>query len=70
MRIFLGALALLSTVFMAIPSGASDTAEVIIVKIPQEAVIEQKKVDKKELECMASNIYFEASTQGDRKSVV
>ncbi len=64
MRIFLGALALLSTVFMAIPSGASDTAEVIIVKIPQEAVIEQKKVDKKELECMASNIYFEASTQG------
>ena len=64
MRVFLGALALFSAVFMSIPTGASDTSKVIILRIPQEVVVERDKtVDKKELDCMAANIYFEASTQ-------
>ena len=64
MRVFLGALALFSAVFMSIPTGASDTSKVIILRIPQEVVVERgKTVDKKELDCMAANIYFEASTQ-------
>ena len=64
MRVFLGALALFSAVFMSIPTGASDMSKVIILRIPQEVVIEREKtVDKKELDCMAANIYFEASTQ-------
>ena len=64
MRVFLGALALFSAVFLSIPTGASDMSKVIILRIPQEMVVERgKTVDKKELDCMASNIYFEASTQ-------
>ena len=64
MRVFLGALALFSAVFMSIPTGASDMSKVIILRIPQEVVVERgKTVDKKELDCMAANIYFEASTQ-------
>ena len=64
MRVFLGALALFSAVFMSIPTGASDMSKVIILRIPQEVVVERDKtVDKKELDCMAANIYFEASTQ-------
>ena len=64
MRVFLGALALFSAVFLSIPTGASDMSKVIILRIPQEVVIEREKtVDKKELDCMAANIYFEASTQ-------
>ena len=64
MRVFLGALALFSAVFLSIPTGASDMSKVIILRIPQEVVVERDKtVDKKELDCMASNIYFEASTQ-------
>lgn len=64
MRVFLGALALFSAVFLSIPTGASDMSKVIILRIPQEVVVEREKtVDKKELDCMAANIYFEASTQ-------
>jgi len=64
MRVFLGALALFSAVFLSIPTGASDMSKVIILRIQQEVVVERDKtVDKKELDCMASNIYFEASTQ-------
>ena len=64
MRVFLGALALFYAVFLSIPTGASDMSKVIILRIPQEMVVERgKTVDKKELDCMASNIYFEASTQ-------
>ena len=64
MRVFLGALALFSAVFLSIPTGASDMSKVIILRIPQEVVVERDKtVDKKELDCMAANIYFEASTQ-------
>ena len=64
MRVFLGALALFSAVFLSIPTGASDMSKVIILRIPQEMVVERgKTVDKKQLAGMAANIYFEASTQ-------
>ena len=46
------------------PTGAGDMSNVIIVEVPQKvAPVERKRVNKEELDCMASNIYFEASTQ-------
>ena len=60
MRAFIGAVALclLFTLIVA-PSKAGDKSNVIIIKAPKQ----RQLVDKKELDCMASNIYFEASTQ-------
>ena len=57
MRVFLGALALFSAVFLAIPTGASDMSGVIIIKIPQEVAVEKEKlVDKKELDHIGDHI--------------
>ena len=61
MRALIGVLALcLSFTLVVVPSEAGDTADVIVVKVPE---VKKILVDKKELDCMASNIYFEASTQ-------
>ena len=61
MRTLLGVLALcLSFSLVVVPSEAGDTTDVIIIKVP---VIRKNLVNKEELNCMASNIYFEASTQ-------
>jgi|TARA_R110000803_G_scaffold152009_4_gene217077 spore germination cell wall hydrolase CwlJ-like protein len=61
MRTFLGAVALfLSFSLIAVPPQAGDASKVIIIKVPEVAKI---LIDKKELDCMASNIYFEAATQ-------
>ena len=61
MRAFLGAVALcLSFSLFISPSTAGDMTKIIIVKVPE---IRKVLVNKKELDCMASNIYFEASTQ-------
>lgn len=61
MQAFLGAIALcLSFSLVVAPSTAGDMTNVIVIKVP---VTREVLVDKKELDCMASNIYFEASTQ-------
>ena len=64
MRSFIGAVALFMAVSLVNPTGAGDMSNVIIVEVPQKvAPVERKLVNKEELDCMASNIYFEASTQ-------
>ena len=61
MRVFLGVFTLFCAVFMAKTTGASDLSKVVLFNISQE--LPEKTVNKKELDCMAANIYFEASTQ-------
>ena len=64
MRVFLGVFTLFCAVFLAKSTGASDLSKVVILRIPQEmAENKEKTVNKKQLDCMAANIYFEASTQ-------
>ena len=64
MRVFLGVFTLFCAVFLAKSTGASDLSKVVVLKIPQKmAENNGKTVNKKQLDCMAANIYFEASTQ-------
>ena len=65
MRALLGAVALVfSLAVLVIPSEAGNTASVIIVEVANHKGAERaRRLDKDELDCMASNIYFEAATQ-------
>lgn len=63
MRLLLWATVLFFTISLVNPTDAGDTRGIIIVRVPQEVVQKKKLINKKELDCMATNIYFEASTQ-------
>ena len=61
MQALIGAIALcLSISLVVAPSTAGDMSKIFIIKVP---VAQKITVNKKELDCMASNIYFEAATQ-------
>lgn len=61
MQVLIGAIALcLSFSLVVAPSTAGDMSKIFIIKVP---VAQKITVNKKELDCMASNIYFEAATQ-------
>ncbi len=64
MRIFLGAVALfLLFEVMVNPGQAGNYGGIMVVEALKPVQVREEKLDKKELECMASNIYFEAATQ-------
>jgi len=63
MRVLLWATVLFFTISLVNPTDAGDTGGIIIVRVPQKVVQKKKLINKKELDCMATNIYFEASTQ-------
>ncbi len=61
MRTFLGAVVLVFSLgCLVIPGEAGNTSSIIIVEGAKQST---KKIKKEELDCMASNIYFEAATQ-------